>query len=417
MLTTIIVVLIAVYLDISLQRKVHTLNMGKWLIRKLNDNSRNIISTLIIALLIVSCGKKKEIKDAPKDFAVLTLQPRTITTYNDFPATMQGENIVEIRPMVDGYLEAIFVQEGAVVKKNQLLFRIKNPQYSQAVVTAKASIKIAIADVNAAKMDVEKVRPLVEKDIVSKYELESAQFTLQSKQASLAQAFATLANAKTNLGYTSLRSPQDGIIGSIPYKIGALVSSTTTNPLTSLSNIGNVYAYFSWNEKQLLTFLSKVEGKTMQDKLNHLPQVILILANGSEYPEKGKLESASGFITTETGTASLKAIFPNPLGIIRSGASATLRVPHTENSAILIPQSASFELQDKRFVYTVNSKNRVMSRAIVSKPTNDGQFLIVQDGLKKGDRVLINGSNLKDSTLIIPKPVNSDKLYNQIKTD
>ena len=417
MLTTIIVVLIAVYLDISLQRKVHTLNMGKWLIRKLNDNSRNIITTLLIALLIVSCGKKKEIKDAPKDFAVLTLQPRTITTYNDFPATMQGENIVEIRPMVDGYLEAIFVQEGAVVKKNQLLFRIKNPQYSQAVVTAKASIKIAIADVNAAKMDVEKVRPLVEKDIVSKYELESAQFTLQSKQASLAQAFATLANAKTNLGYTSLRSPQDGIIGSIPYKIGALVSSTTTNPLTSLSNIGNVYAYFSWNEKQLLTFLSKVEGKTMQDKLNHLPQVILILANGSEYPEKGKLESASGFITTETGTASLKAIFPNPLGIIRSGASATLRVPHTENSAILIPQSASFELQDKRFVYTVNSKNRVMSRAIVSKPTNDGQFLIVQDGLKKGDRVLINGSNLKDSTLIIPKPVNSDKLYNQIKTD
>jgi len=417
MLTTIIVVLIAVYLDISLQRKVHTLNMGKWLIRKLNDNSRNIITTLLIALLIVSCGKKKEIKDAPKDFAVLTLQPRTITTYNDFPATMQGENIVEIRPMVDGYLEAIFVQEGAVVKKNQLLFRIKNPQYSQAVITAKAAIKIAIADVNAAKMDVEKVRPLVEKDIVSKYELESAQFTLQSKQASLAQAFATLANAKTNLGYTSLRSPQDGIIGSIPYKIGALVSSTTTNPLTSLSNIGNVYAYFSWNEKQLLTFLSKVEGKTMQDKLNHLPQVILILANGSEYPEKGKLESASGFITTETGTASLKAIFPNPLGIIRSGASATLRVPHTENSAILIPQSASFELQDKRFVYTVNSKNRVMSRAIVSKPTNDGQFLIVQDGLKKGDRVLINGSNLKDSTLIIPKPVNSDKLYNQIKTD
>ena len=417
MLTTIIVVLIAVYLDISLHNKVHTLNMGKWLIRKLNDNSRNIISTLIIALLIVSCGKKKEIKDAPKDFAVLTLQPRSITTYNDFPATMQGENIVEIRPMVDGYLEAIFVQEGAVVKKNQLLFRIKNPQYSQAVITAKAAIKIAIADVNAAKMDVEKVRPLVEKDIVSKYELESAQFTLQSKQASLAQAFATLANAKTNLGYTSLRSPQDGIIGSIPYKIGALVSSTTTNPLTSLSNIGNVYAYFSWNEKQLLTFLSKVEGKTMQDKLNHLPQVILILANGSEYPEKGKLESASGFITTETGTASLKAIFPNPLGIIRSGASATLRVPHTENSAILIPQSASFELQDKRFVYTVNSKNRVMSRAIVSKPTNDGQFLIVQDGLKKGDRVLINGSNLKDSTLIIPKPVNSDKLYNQIKTD
>lgn len=417
MSASIMVLLIAVSLYFSLQKKRHDQGTGKCRFSKINNSTINITAALFIVLLLTSCSKKKEINETPKDFAVLTLEPRTITTYNDFPATMQGENIVEIRPMVDGYLEAIFVQEGAVVKKNQLLFKIKNPQYSQAVVTAKAAIKIAIADVNAAKMDVEKVRPLVEKDIVSKYELESAQFTLQSKQASLAQAFATLANAKTNLGYTSLRSPQDGIIGSIPYKIGALVSSTTTNPLTSLSNIGNVYAYFSWNEKQLLTFLSKVDGKTMQDKLNHLPQVILLLADGSEYAEKGKLESASGFITTETGTASLKAIFPNPQGIIRSGASATLRVPHTENSALIVPQSATFELQDKRFVYTVNSKNMVMSRAIVSKPTNDGQFLIVQDGLKKGDRVLTNGSNLKDSTLIIPKPVNSDRLYNQLKTD
>ena len=417
MLTPIIILLISVCLYISIQNKLHIQETVKSKICRINWIIRNIVPVLLIVLLLVSCGKKKEIKDTPKDFAVLTLQTRSITTYNDFPATMQGENIVEIRPMVDGYLEAIYVQEGAVVKKNQLLFKIKNPQYSQAVVTANAAIKIAVADVNAASMDVEKVRPLVEKDIVSKYELESAQFILQSKQASLAQAYAALANAKTNLGYTSIRSPQDGIIASIPYKIGALVSSTSTNALTTLSNIGNVYAYFSWNEKQLLGFLSKVEGKTMQDKLNHLPQAILLLADGSQYPEKGRLESASGFITTETGTASLKAIFPNPLGIIRSGSSATLRVPHTDNSALLIPQSATFELQDKRFVYTVTSKNMVMSRAIVSKPTNDGLFLIVQEGLKMGDKVLVNGSNLKDSTLIIPKPVNVDSLYHQLRTD
>jgi membrane fusion protein, multidrug efflux system len=380
-------------------------------------DKKNSIVALSITLLLFSCGggKKPEKASTPKDYAVLTLMPRPATTYNDFPATIQGEEIVEIKPMVDGYLEAIYVQEGATVTKGQLLFKIKNPQYDQAVVSANAAIEIAVADVNAAKMDVEKVRPLVEKDIVSKYELESAQYSLQSKEAVLAEANATLANAKTNVGYTILRSPQNGIIGSIPYKIGALVSSTTSSPLTILSNISSVFAYFSWNEKQLLSFSGNVAGNTMQDKLNHLPPVTLLLADGTEYAEKGKLETASGLITTETGTASFKAIFPNPLGIIHSGASATVRVPRTVDSALLVPQSASYELQDKRFVYSLTADNRVLSTAIVSKPTNDGQFLIVQKGLKKGDRVLVNGSGLKDSTLIIPKSVNADSLYNQAK--
>lgn len=376
------------------------------------------LSCFFITTFFVGCKVKDDEAKAKtpqvKDYAVLTVQPRAATTFTDFPATIQGQEIVEIRPMVDGYLEAIYVQEGATVKKGQLLFKIKNPQYEQAVVTANAAIKIAIADVNAAKMDVEKVRPLVEKDIVSKYQLESAQYTQQSKEAALAQAYATLANAKTNVGYTILRSPQNGVIGSIPYKIGALVSSTTTEPLTVMSNIGNVYAYFSLNEKQLLSFSSNVAGATMQDKLSHLPAASLILADGTEYSEKGKLETASGLINTETGTASFKATFPNPLGIIRSGASATVRVPRTVDTALLVPQSASFELQDKRFVYTLTSDNKVISTAIVSKPTNDGQFLIVQQGLQKGDRVLINGSNIKDSTMIRPRPVNADSLYKNI---
>jgi membrane fusion protein (multidrug efflux system) len=245
--------------------------------------------------------------------------------------------------------------------------------------------------------------------------LESAQYTLESKEAALAQANAKLENAKTNVGYTTLHSPQNGIIGSIPYKIGALVSTSTTNPLTTLSNIDSVLAYFSWNEKQLLNFLNNFEGKTMQEKLDHLPPATLLLSNGTEFNEKGKLETASGLITTITGTASLKAIFPNPLGIIRSGASATVRIPHTVDTALLVPQSSSYEIQDKKFVYTLTSGNRVISKAIISKPTNDGQFLIVQEGLKKGDRILINGFNLKDSTLIIPKPVNVDSLYNYIQ--
>jgi membrane fusion protein (multidrug efflux system) len=377
---------------------------------------KNSMLAMLLGLLLISCNPKKQTvnNDPPKDYAVLTLQPRQTTTFDDYPATIQGEDIVEIRPMVDGYLEEIYVPEGATVKKGQLLFKIKNPQYEQAVITAKAAIKIAEADVEVAKESVAKVKPLVERDIVSKYELESAQYTLQSKEAILAQANANLANAKTNLEYTILRSPQNGVIGSIPYKIGALVNSTNTSPLTTLSNIENVYAYFSMNEKQLLTLSSTVVGNSMQEKLNHLPSATLLLADGTEYPDKGKLETASGLINTATGTASFKATFPNPMGIIHSGASATVRLHTTVESAILVPQSATYELQDKRFVYKLSDNNRVKSTAVTYTPTSDGQFMIILDGLKKGDRIVLNSYNLKDSTLIIPKPVNVDSIYNPV---
>ncbi|MDP4290507.1 MAG: efflux RND transporter periplasmic adaptor subunit [Bacteroidota bacterium] len=377
-------------------------------------NIKRIIEALFVVLLLLSCGEtKKKVKaDAIKDYAFILMQPQDATIYDDYPATIQGEDIVEIRPMVDGYLEEIYVPEGAIVKKGQLLFKIKNPQYEQAIVSANAAIKIARADVDVAEKNVEKVKPLVEKEIVSKYELEFAQYTLQSKEAVLAQANANLANAKTNMEYTILHSPLDGVIGSIPYKIGALVSSTTANPLTTLSNISNIYAYFSMNEKQLLALSNAVAGNTLQEKLNHLPAARLLLADGSLYPETGKLETASGFINTQTGTASFKAMFPNPLGIINSGASATVRLYSTISSALLVPQSASYELQDKQFVYTLTAENRVKNTAIISKPSNDGQFLIVLEGLKKGDRVLINGSNLKDNTLVIPRPARMDSIVN-----
>jgi membrane fusion protein, multidrug efflux system len=370
-----------------------------------------ILTTLVAFTSCSGHKKKKGLNTGSNEYEVLTLVPDTVTTFIDFPATIQGEDVVEIRPMVDGYLERVYVPEGATVKSGQLLFKIKNPAYEQAVITARASIKSAIADVNAAEMDVEKVRPLVENDIVSKYELKAAQYTLQSKQAALAQAQATLVNAQTNLGYTFLRSPQDGAIGSIPYKIGALVSSTTAQPLTVLSNTGNVYAYFSLNEKQLLSFSNQIKGNGLQEKLNKLPAVTLVLADGTVYSIKGKLETASALITTATGTASLKATFANPMGIIRSGASATVRVPHTSDSALLVPQAASYELQNKQFVRVVKSNNMVFSVAITSSPSNDGQFLIIKSGLAAGDRVVLDGPNLRDSTVIVPKKVNVDSLY------
>lgn len=371
----------------------------------------------VIASTLNACkptGNNGRPKTPAKSYPVLTVAPRKATTYYDYPATIQGEEVIEIRPMVDGYLQQVFVQEGATVKKDQLLFKIRNPQYEQQVNTAQASIKIAQADVDAAKMNVEKVRPLVEKDIISKYELESAQYTLQSKEAALAQARASLANAQTNVSYTYIRSPQDGVISSIPYKIGALVNSSTDSPLTTLSNIGNVYAYFALNEKQLLSFSNHVEGNSLQEKLDHLPAVSLLLADGTEYTQKGKLQTASGLISTQTGTVSFKAVFPNPLGIIRSGASATVRIPRTIDSALVIPQTATYELQDKQFVYTLTKDNKVISTAINTSPSGNGSFFIVHDGINKGDRIVLDGFNLKDSTQILPKPVDADSLYSTL---
>jgi membrane fusion protein, multidrug efflux system len=382
------------------------------------------LNTLLagLSLCLFSCtgqndGPKDNPNDQIKDYAILTLSPRNAKVNFDFPATIQGQQIIEIRPKVDGYIDEIYVKEGATVKKGQLLFRIKNPQYEQEVITATASIKSALASVDAAKMEVEKVKPLVARDIVSKYELESAQYTLEAKEASLAQAKAALANAETNLSYTLLRCPQDGVIGNIPYKVGALVNSTNLEPLTTLSNIGNVYAYYSMNEKQLLQFFSTTPGSTIQEKATQLAPATLVLADGTVYPEKGKVETASGLIATETGSASFKAIYPNPLGLIRSGASATVRIPTTIDTALIIPQSATYELQDKRLVYVMNKDNKAFSIAITTTPTNDGKYFIVNSGLKSGDKIVLEGLiGLKDNQKIIPRPVNADSVYAKMKS-
>ena len=393
------------------------------------DNSmKTIIWTVFIAMIFASCSNHEQNsadtnmkqggpsgRDMAQEYAVLTLSPRTVTTHLDFPATIEGQQVIEVRPMISGYIEQIHVNEGAHVKKGQLLFRISNPQYEQDVITAKARINSAIADVNTAKMEVEKVKPLVEKEIVSRYELESAEYTLQAKEAALAQAQAALANAETNLGYTLIRSPQEGLIGTIPYKIGALVSSNSKEALTTLSNIDKIFAYFSWNEKRLLDFLSETEGATMEEKLANLPQAILILANGAEYPNKGKIEMASGLISTETGSAVFKAIFPNPTGIIRSGASATVRIPNVNEHVMIIPQSITSELQNKRFVYTVGPDNKVSGVSITATSSDDGQYFLVSEGLKTGDRVILEGiSTLRDGMLIQPKETDAGDVYKGI---
>lgn len=366
---------------------------------------------LLLISCFSSCGGKDENNSgstAVKQYPVISITPQSTTLETEFPATIEGQQNVEIRPKVDGYIEEIFVDEGATVKIGQKLFRISVPHFEQEVRTAEANIKIAVAEVNAAKMQVNKVRPLVEKKIVSDYELKSAEYSLQSKQAALAQAEATLANARTNIGYTLIASPVDGVVGVIPYKIGSLVNSNTTQPLTTVSDISKIYAYFSINEKQALEFSKSTKGKTTEDRLASLPPVSLILSNGSEFPPKGRIETASGLVNTQTGSVRVRATFPNPGNIVKSGSSGTVVIPANLDSAMVIPQKSTYEIQGKKFVYKVEKNGSISSQAIDIMENSGGQFFVVEEGLNVGDKIVLEGvESLREGVQIKPKLVSN----------
>jgi len=377
---------------------------------------------LLSGLTLASCGGGKD--KAPqagaaaqvKDYKVLTLETRSATLNTDYPASIQGQQNIEIRPRIEGYIEKIYVDEGAVVKAGQPLFKINDPQYEQAVRTATAGIKTAQAQVSTAKLAVVKVKPLVEKDIVSKYELESAQYTYESALASLAQARATLVNAKVNLSYTTVTSPVNGVVGSIPFRLGSLVNSASADPLTTVSSIGNVYAYFALNEKLLLDFTKGSSETTFAKKLSALPAVSLLLSDGSAYSEKGKIETVNGLINTATGSANIRARFPNPKGIIRSGSSATVRIPNNLKDVILVPQSATFELQDKLFAVTVGKDGKTKNVNLTVMENTTGNFYVVESGLKVGDQIVLEGvSTLKDGTQIKANVQSAETVYADLK--
>jgi len=287
-------------------------------------------------------GNQQSATPVAQAYPVFKAAAFTTVLQSEYPATLQGQQNIEIRPKIDGYIENIYFDEGATVKKGQLLFRISAPQYEQDVKNALAAINTAEADVNTAELQVEKTKPLVDRHIISEYELKSAENALKIKQAVLLQAKTTLANAQTNLGYGTISSPVDGVAGTIPYKLGSLVGSTNTSPLTMISNISKVYAYFSMNEKQLLDFSRQYKGSTLDEKLKQLPLVDLILSDGTKYPEKGRVETIGGMINQETGAATFRATFPNPVRLIRSGGSAVVDLPVTVNNALLVPQRSTY---------------------------------------------------------------------------
>ncbi len=376
-----------------------------------------------LSIALASCGGKDEkaaqaaaAASEPQPYPVFEVSVQNTTLDSDYPATIEGIQNVDIRPKVDGFIERAYVDEGAVVKKGQLLFTINAPQYHQLVRTANAAISSAEADVNAAQLQVSKTKPLVEKDIISKYELESAQLTLQSKKAMLAQAKATLVNARVNLGYTRITSPVDGLVGAIPFKTGSLVSGSSAQPLTTISNTSKVYAYFSLNEKQLLDFSNTYKGKTLNEQMKNIPAVGLVLADGSTYAQSGKIESINSQINKVTGSVSLRATFINPLFQLKNGASAQVRIPQHIENVILVPQKSTIDLQGKKFVYVLGDSAKVINTEIQIMDIPKGKFYVVTSGLKAGDKVVLEGfQSLKDGNKIKPQEQKADSVYAELK--
>lgn len=371
------------------------------------------LSIIILASsLFTACkneSKNAETEKKISSYKVIQLQKREATLYAEYPAKLQGIQDIDIRPKIDGYIENVLVDEGQEVKQGQALFTIHNPQYGQDVDNTLAAIKSAEAAVATAKLQVQKTQPLVDQEIISAYELENAKLNLNAKEAALAQARALHNNAKTNVGYTKVTSPVNGVIGLLPYRVGSYVNSVTAQPLTTVSNISTIYAYFSINEKTLLDLSASNNNGNFQTMIKGMPAVDLILSNGELYPMKGKIETFSGQVNTQTGSFNVRASFKNEAKILRSGSSATIKIPTLVSNAIIIPQSATTELQNKRLAYIVGSDNKVKAVPVTVRPVPGGQFFVVDSGLTEADKLIVEGIGiLTEGTTINPSLIAAD---------
>ncbi|MGQ8337018.1 efflux RND transporter periplasmic adaptor subunit [Sunxiuqinia sp. A32] len=373
----------------------------------------SIIMTLFVAF---SCSNKQGggpagMTGQVREYQVIAVKPQSTTLYKDYPTNLQGQQTVEIRPKVAGYIEDILVDEGAFVKKGQVLFRLNANDIQASVRSAEAQVKVAEAQIVEAKINLEKTKPLVQKDIISKFDLESSESSLKAKEAQLAQAKANLENTKANLQYTVITSPTDGYIGNFPYRVGSLVSSAIAQPLTTVSNTSNMYAYFSMNEKEFLTLAKSLDGKNMQEKLAQMPPVSLVLADNTTYQSAGTIQTASGLVDPQTGAVNVRAIFPNTDGMLRSGSSGLVRIPQHMDNVLIIPQKVTFELQGKHFVYVVGEENKVRSTPIDVIVGNLKDSFVVTSGLTSGDQIVIEGiASLRNDTPIKPKLTEAQNL-------
>lgn len=385
----------------------------KQLNRKNVINALTVLAATGLLATLYSCTASSGnagMSAPPPLLPVVTVTNRATTTYQDYPATLEGKVNVEIRPQVDGYLEKIFVDEGAYVKAGQTLFAINDRPYQEALANANASLQAAQANQEKAQLEVDRISPLVKNNVVSDVQLKTAEAGLQTARANVSQARAMVSNAQINAGYAFIKAPVNGYIGRIPHKIGSLVGRGESLPLTMLSDVKEVYAYFSMSEIDFLKFKEQVPGNSLEEKLKKLPPVELVMADGTLYSEKGNIGTIEGQFDKTMGTITFRATFPNAAGILRSGNSGRVRIPREHSDVLIVPQESTFELQDKVLVFVVSDSNKVVSRPI-SVDGQNNRYYFVSKGLSSGEKIVFSGlSRLRDGAVINPQPVSLDSL-------
>lgn len=343
-----------------------------------------------VSLFLISCGGGKQGAGfSDNEYPVRTIEMQGSSSETLYPATIRGVQDVEIRPKVSGFITKLLVKEGQRVTAGQLLFVIDSETYQATVRQAKAAVSSATAQLNTAKLTYDNSQKLFNSNVIGQYELQTAQNTYENAKAALAQAQASLASAKEMLSYCFVKSPVSGLVGSLPFKVGALVGPTSAQPLTTVSDNNTMEVFFSMTEKDVLDMARNVGG--VKESLSTYPAVKLKLADGTIYSQPGKVTKMSGVIDSSTGSVSMVAHFSNSDHILRSGGSGSIVVPKVTSNAIVIPQDAVAQVQDRYFVYVLGKDNKVKYTEIKISPDNDGQTYVVTNGLKVGDRIVLKG--------------------------
>jgi membrane fusion protein (multidrug efflux system) len=367
-----------------------------------------------VTLGINSCSSSaaNQPQGAPpaQSLPVLAVETKSVITYQEFTASLEGSRDIEIRPQVDGTLDQIYVDEGAHVRKGQPLFRINAGLYREQYNNASASLQSAKAAMESARINVEKLEPLVANNVISEVQLKTAKAAYDAAKANVAQAQAQASAAAINVGYTTISAPADGYIGMIPYKTGSLVGRTSPEALTVVSETKTMHVYFSFSENDFLRFKDLNSGATIEEKVKQLPEVELLLPDNSIYAFKGKVQLVQGQFDATSGSIQLRASFPNDKGLLRSGNTGRVRIPHQSDQSLIVPQEATFDLQDKTFVFAVQDSNKVMGKAI-EIAGKSGTYYLVKGGLKPGDQIVYSGlGRLNDGAVIDPKKITLDSL-------
>ncbi|RQO31147.1 efflux transporter periplasmic adaptor subunit [Taibaiella sp. KBW10] len=373
------------------------------------EKKSNLLFLFFVATLLFPACKNTPDNTAHKsentEAEIYTLQQEAAVMEQSFPASLEGKVNVDIRPQIGGYIDKIFIDEGAFVKAGQALFRINASVYLEQKNTASAALAMAKAQLASAKLELDKYKILSENKVVGDFQYQKAKTNYDNAKASVHQQQTMVAAADLNLGFAIVKAPVSGYIGRIPNRIGALVSPTDAQALTTLSQVDEVYAYFSIPETEILKINATRPGATLLQKLQSFEDIVLILADGSPYARPGHINMMDGQFDRSTGSVTLRASFPNPQGLLRSGNTGRIIMKSTETGVYKIPLIATYELQDKIFVGLLDGKNR-MQRVELKNYTKSGDYYLLKTGFKPGDRIIANElSGISENALIKPKAV------------